>query len=143
MVKAIEARPDPATIDLGFTLLTLGEDTVLEVNDTRNWYDAFNRNHNGRAIEFARLFPVPGMNHCQSGPTTEQFDMLSALVDWVKNGRAPQAVVATACPGINPNVTVNWQTDGKPRSRPLCPYPQIATYRGSGYVNDAANCNCR
>jgi poly(3-hydroxybutyrate) depolymerase len=118
-------------------------DPVFSYNDTRNWYEALNRNHQGRAADFARLFPVPGMNHCQGGPATEQFDMLSALVDWVENGKAPQSVVATARTGANPDVPANWQTAGKPRSRPLCAYPQMATYQGHGDINDAASFSCR
>jgi hypothetical protein len=69
--------------------------------------------------------------------------MLSALVDWVENGKAPQSVVATARTGANPDVPANWQTAGKPRSRPLCPYPQMATYQGHGDINDAASFSCR
>jgi len=118
-------------------------DPVFSFNDTRNWYEALNRHHTGKADSFARLFPVPGMNHCQGGPATEQFDMLSAMVDWVENGKAPAQVVATARTGVNPDVPADWISQGKPRSRPLCPYPQQARYRGAGDVNDAASFSCQ
>ncbi|MFM2274275.1 MAG: hypothetical protein RL211_147 [Pseudomonadota bacterium] len=118
-------------------------DPVFSVNDTIRWYDGLNRNHGGNANTFARLFTVPGMNHCQGGPATEQFDMLSAMVDWVENGKAPAQVVATARTGVNPDVPADWISQGKPRSRPLCPYPQQARYRGAGDVNDAASFSCQ
>ena len=118
-------------------------DPVFSVNDTIAWYERLNQNHAGRADAFARLFTVPGMNHCQGGPSTEQFDMLSALVRWVEEGEAPGQVIATARPGVNPDVPVEWASNGKPRSRPLCPYPQQARYRGAGDINDAANFSCK
>ncbi|MEP6824279.1 MAG: tannase/feruloyl esterase family alpha/beta hydrolase, partial [Ramlibacter sp.] len=101
------------------------------------------RNNGGKAADFARLFTVPGMNHCQGGPATEQFDMLTAMVNWVEKGQAPQQVLAAARPGINPDVPVNWASNGKPRIRPLCPYPKQSHYKGSGDINDAANFSCQ
>jgi feruloyl esterase len=79
---------------------------------------------------WSRLFLVPGMGHCGGGSTLDQFDLLSAIVDWVENDRAPDSVTATgmAFPG---------------RSRPLCPHPQHAHYRGSGNPEDAAAFECR
>ena len=118
-------------------------DPVFSFNDTRNWYEALDKNHAGTAASFARLFPVPGMNHCQGGPATEQFDMLSALVQWVEKGVAPTQVIATSRPGINPDVPVAWTSMGKARSRPLCPYPKQARYKGSGDVNEAASFSCQ
>lgn len=118
-------------------------DPVFSVNDTINWYDALNRNHAGKAADFARLFTVPGLNHCQGGPATEQFDMLTALVNWVEKGQPPDSVVATARPGVNPDVPVSWQSNGTPRSRPLCPWPQQARYKGAGDINAAASFSCR
>ncbi|MEO6293865.1 MAG: tannase/feruloyl esterase family alpha/beta hydrolase, partial [Burkholderiaceae bacterium] len=118
-------------------------DPVFSFNDTRNWYEALDKNHANTAASFVRLFPVPGMNHCQGGPATEQFDMLTALVNWVEKGQAPEQVIATARPGRNPDVPANWTSGGQPRSRPLCPYPQQVRYRGAGDINDAANFSCQ
>lgn len=70
------------------------------------------------ASRFVRTFLVPGMNHCAGGPATDAFDGLSALVDWVERGRAPERLVArgtSVLPGLE---------------RPLCPYPRIARYTG-------------
>jgi feruloyl esterase len=81
--------------------------------------------------EFFRLFMVPGMNHCSGGPGTDHFDMLTAMENWVEKGTAPDRVVASH------------MTDGKvDRTRPLCPYPQVALYNGSGSTDDAANFAC-
>jgi feruloyl esterase len=82
--------------------------------------------------DFFRLFMVPGMQHCTGGPGPSRFDMLSALEQWVEHGVAPQQVVAA-------HVT-NGVTD---RTRPLCPYPQIAAYKGSGSTDEAGNFACK
>ncbi len=79
-----------------------------------------------------RLYMVPGMIECNGGPGTDTFDMLSVMRRWVENGQAPNEVLASRV------------EHGKViRTRPLCPYPQVATYRGSGSTEDAANFVCR
>lgn len=117
-------------------------DPVFSVNDSISWYEALSKNHAGKAQDFARLYTIPGQNHCQGGPSTDQFDMLSSLVNWVEKGQAPDRVLATARLGRNADVPTSWQTNGKPRSRPLCPYPLESRYLGAGDVNDAANFSC-
>jgi feruloyl esterase len=79
-----------------------------------------------------RLFMVPGMAHCGGGTGTSTFDMLGALEQWVEQGKAPDSIPASR--------VANGKTD---RTRPLCPYPQIATYKGSGSVDDAGNFVCK
>jgi hypothetical protein len=100
--------------------------------DTLGYYEKMSKDtSNGDATSWSRLYLVPGMGHCQGGTATlDRFDMLSAVVDWVEKGAAPDRVVATgpAFPG---------------RSRPLCPYPQHAQYSGHGDQNDAANFVCQ
>ena len=83
------------------------------------------------------------MNHCQGGPATEQFDMLTALVNWVEKGQAPDQVIATARTGFNPDVPSNWVSNGQARTRPLCPYHKQVRYKGSGDINDAASFSCQ
>jgi feruloyl esterase len=79
-----------------------------------------------------RLFMAPGMAHCAGGEGPNSFDMLTALEQWVEQGRAPERVVAAhATRGV------------VDRRRPLCPYPQIATYTGTGSVDEAENFVCR
>lgn len=118
-------------------------DPIFSPADTAAWYDALTRAHGGDARDFARLFIVPGMNHCRGGPATEQFDMLGALVDWVENGHAPERVIAKARGAgsnlVNPEVPANWSPA---RTRPLCPYPQVARYAGRGDPESAANFAC-
>jgi feruloyl esterase len=79
-----------------------------------------------------RLFMVPGMGHCGGGDGTSTFDMLSALEQWVEKGSAPDR--------INASHMTSGTVD---RTRPLCPYPQVAAYKGTGDTNDAANFACR
>jgi feruloyl esterase len=79
-----------------------------------------------------RLFMVPGMGHCGGGTGTATFDMMAALEQWVEQKKAPDSIPASR--------TVAGKVD---RTRPLCPYPQLATYKGSGDINDAANFSCK
>lgn len=79
--------------------------------------------------QFYRLFMVPGMFHCQGGYGTDEFDAITPLVEWVEQGTAPDQILAKQAEPA--------------RSRPLCPYPQIATYSGTGDVNGAANFSCK
>ena len=75
---------------------------------------------------------APGMAHCGGGDGPNTFDMVAALEQWVERGKAPDRIVASH--------TSNGTVD---RSRPLCPYPQAATYKGTGSTNDAANFECK
>jgi feruloyl esterase len=79
-----------------------------------------------------RLFMAPGMGHCGGGEGPNTFDMLAALERWVEEGVAPDAVLASRV--TNGAVT---------RTRPLCPYPQVATYTRTGSIDDAASFACR
>ncbi len=97
-------------------------DGVFSVVDTINWYEQLTANNGGDASDFARLFVVPGMNHCSGGPTTDQFDALTALINWVESDQAPGQLTATVNP-TNAELPESWS---RTRSRPLCPWPQIA-----------------
>jgi hypothetical protein len=77
--------------------------------------------------EIARLSLVPGMNHCSGGPSTDNFDVLTPLVDWVERGRAPERIggragAATPWPG---------------RTRPSCPFPRQARNGSHGNLETA------
>ncbi len=85
------------------------------------------------AQSFARLFLMPGANHCGGGIATSSIDAFSPMVSWVENGIAPASIVGTA-PANTP-----WPG----RTRPLCPYPQYAHYKGSGDIDLAENFECR
>ncbi len=111
-----------------------GSDPIFSPNDTIDYYQRVGVTAGGAANEsaFARLFIVPGMNHCSGGPATDAYDGLAAIVNWVENGRAPDSVTAST----------STTTAFASRTRPLCPYPQYAHYKGSGSVDDAANFTC-
>ena len=101
--------------------------------DTVDYYQRLARDNGGaeRLQQSSRLFLVPGMGHCAGGPATlDRFDLLTALVDWVEAGKAPDQVIATgpAFPG---------------RSRPLCAYPLHAHYDGKGDSEAASSFSCR
>jgi feruloyl esterase len=99
-------------------------DPVFSANDTIAWYRALLA-ADASAATYARLFLVPGMNHCSGGPATDRFNLLSALQSWVEGGRAPSSVVAAVDP-TNPDVVAQgWSSS---RTRPLCAYPKHAVF---------------
>jgi feruloyl esterase len=79
-----------------------------------------------------RLFMVPGMQHCRGGEGPNVFDMMPAISEWAEGGKPPAEVIAA-------HKTKEGTVD---RTRPLCPYPQIAKYKGSGSIDEAANFVC-
>jgi feruloyl esterase len=83
----------------------------------------------GKSIE---LYMVPGMNHCQGGPGTDNFDKMGAIEEWVAKGTAPDKIIAS-----------HLTSGAADRTRPLCPYPQVASYKGSGSTDEAANFVCK
>jgi feruloyl esterase len=78
-----------------------------------------------------RLYMVPGMGHCGGGEGPDTFDMMSALDSWVEKGQLPERIEASKV--VAGKVT---------RTRPLCPYPQVARYKGTGSIDAAANFAC-
>jgi feruloyl esterase len=114
-------------------------DPTFSFNDTVAWYEKLRQAHGGSADDFARLYAVPGMNHCSGGPATDRFDMLDPLVAWVEEGTPPDAVLASARSN-NAELPPSWSTS---RTRPLCPWPKVARYKGSGDVESADSFNCQ
>jgi hypothetical protein len=81
--------------------------------------------------DFFRLFMVPGMFHCGGGVGTSVFDAATPLLNWVESGTAPEHIAASRV------------VDGKvARTRPLCAYPAVARYKGTGSTDDAASFTC-
>ena len=107
-------------------------DPWFSAQETVRYYGLLGRDNPEVTLsDWSRLFLVPGMGHCGGGSrTVDQFDMLSAVVDWVEKRRAPDRVIATgkSVPG---------------ESRPLCPFPAHAHYSGGGDSREAANYSCR
>ncbi len=96
------------------------------------YYEAVTEKIGPPTPEFARLFMIPGMFHCGGGIGTSTFDTATPLVQWVEEGKAPASIPAAR--------VVNGQIV---RTRPLCAWPEIARYKGSGSIDDAANFTCR
>ena len=80
------------------------------------------------ARDSVRLFLAPGVLHCRGGAGPDRFDALTALENWVERGTPPASMIATKA-----NAQI---------SRPRCPYPQQARYKGAGDTNDPANFQC-
>ncbi|MDP9996501.1 feruloyl esterase [Variovorax boronicumulans] len=108
-------------------------DPAIPFAGTVKWFEQTQAKTN--AQDFVRFYPVPGMNHCVGGPATDKFEMLTPLVDWVEKGIAPNAITAEAS---NPAYFA-----APNRSRPLCPFPAVPTYNGTGNVDSAASFSCR
>jgi hypothetical protein len=120
-------------------------DPIFSSDDSVTYVEGLNAANGGSAADFARLYLIPGMNHCGGGPATDQFDMLTPLVNWVENGVAPDRVIANVrgpgnLGGANADIPATWSPS---RSRPLCPYPQVARYNGSGSLEIAASFTCQ
>jgi hypothetical protein len=81
------------------------------------------------ARPFFALYMVPGMGHCNGGVGCDKVDVFTALVNWVEKGIEPDAITGTA-------------SSGAPRTRPICRYPEVARYSGTGSIDDAANFMC-
>ena len=103
-----------------------------------DWYRTLNLNSGGTDTnyaptqQFARLFLMPGAQHCGGGPSTSTIDAFGAVVNWVENDTAPAKIIGTA-PAATP-----WPG----RTRPLCPFPAYAKYTGSGSIEDQSNFVC-
>jgi feruloyl esterase len=95
------------------------------------YYEQVSQRMGAGTSGFFRLFMVPGMFHCSGGVGADTFDKLGPLADWVERGTAPDAITASRVIG------------GKViRTRPLCAYPEVARYKGSGSTDDAASFAC-
>ncbi len=113
------------------------DDPAISPLSSINYFDAVSAREGGEETqEFYRLFLAPGVLHCGGGPGPNVFDTVSPLVQWVEQGRAPDSIVATKFTGDNP-------ANGVAVTRPLCPFPKFAEYKGRGSTNDAANFVCR
>jgi hypothetical protein len=117
----------------GKLLITYGwADAILQPRMGVEYYEKAAAANGRDATDFMRLFMIPGMAHCAGGLGPDQYDAVTAVIDWVEKGVAPDSLVASKI--VNGEVT---------RSRPLCPYPQVARYRGQGSTDTAASFECR
>jgi feruloyl esterase len=109
-------------------------DQQIPTGSSTRFYQAMEAHAGDRAKldPYYRMFMVPAMGHCGGGAGTTTFDMLTSLEQWVEGGKAPASIPASR--------VVNGKTE---RTRPLCPYPQVATYSGHGSTDEAANFACK
>jgi len=108
-------------------------DQLIQPYNSIDYFTSVRQKMGGRETDdFARLFMAPGMQHCAGGVGPNTFDAVSALELWVEKGTKPAQLDATH--------RTNGVVD---RTRPLCPYPQVATYKGSGSIDDAASFVCK
>jgi len=124
-------------------------DSGISPLNSINYYESVqNKMGMQDADSFLRLYMVPGMQHCGGGPGPDVFGQMGfstsndpqhniylALEQWVEKGSAPSTVIATKQAGEGTNAAVKM-------TRPLCAYPQVSKYKGSGDTNDAANFTC-
>lgn len=106
---------------------------VAELNPLTGvrYYESVTQRLGPSTTDFFRLYMVPGMFHCNGGVGVSTLDALTPLVQWVEKGTAPEFIIGSRV------------VDGKvDRTRPLCPYPQVAKYKGSGSIDDASSFVC-
>jgi feruloyl esterase len=112
----------------GKLLLTHGwADTGITPENTIWYYDSVLETMGRNQSDWVRLFMAPGMGHCGGGPGVNTFDSIGTLENWVEKGMAPDQMMGRGAEGL---------------TRPLCPYPQYAEYKGTGSLKDAANWTC-
>ena len=142
-LKAFKARGGKLILYHGWN------DAALPPVNTINYFQSVVAKMGQReAGSFVRLYMVPGLQHCFGGPGPDSFgafltpdesdaqhDMTKALEQWVEQGIAPDQIIASKRRSTDPKVPAV-------RTRPLCPYPQVARYKGSGGTDDAANFVC-
>jgi feruloyl esterase len=108
-------------------------DQLIPPENSVNYYTSVVKAAGGTAktADRVRLFMVPGMNHCRGGEGPNEFDVVGAMEQWVEQKKAPDELIASH--------RTKGQVD---RTRPLCPYPQVAKYKGAGSIDEAANFVC-
>jgi len=134
LMNSNDPNLDPFLASGGKLLLYHGwNDPGIPAMGTVNYYESVRASVGAeKADTGVRLFMVPGMNHCRGGVGTDRFDAVSALDRWVSQDQAPERIEAERVVG---GETV--------RTRPLCPYPQVAVYDGTGSTDLAENFVCR
>jgi feruloyl esterase len=115
-------------------LYTGWADPLIPAADLLHYYEGMQKKMGGAqaTVDFARLFMVPGMGHCSGGNAPTRFDALAALEPWVEHATPPSTMIAAQ--------VVEGETK---RTRPLCVYPQVAKWNGTGNPDDAASFSCR
>jgi feruloyl esterase len=132
-INAVNPDLSPFKARGGKLLLYHGwNDTAISPGNSINYYSNVLSKMGQKQDAWVRLFMAPGMQHCGNGPGPNQINYMGALERWRESGVAPDQLIASHVTGNRVDMT-----------RPLCPYPQIAQYKGVGSTNDAANFACK
>jgi feruloyl esterase len=110
-----------------------GSGGAISALNTVAYYESVVKQMGPNQGDWFRLFVVPGMDHCGGGTGPNQFNKVAALERWREQNEPPKSITAAR---VNESGVIDM-------TRPLCPYPQQAVYRGSGSINDAANFTCK
>jgi feruloyl esterase len=133
-INALNPDLKPFFVHGGKLLMYHGwADPQISPLNATTYYESVKRTIGGADIGANfRLFMAPGMAHCGGGEGPNDFDKIGTLEQWVEKGKAPDQIVASHAKGGVVD-----------RTRPLCPYPQVATYKGSGSIDEAASFVCK
>jgi feruloyl esterase len=134
-INAIDPNLKPFVGHGGKLLLYHGwNDQLIAPRNAVNYYQSVLDTMGGasKVADSVRLFMVPGMNHCQGGDGPGVFDTVSVMEKWVEQGQPPDQIVAS-----------HVSSGAVDRTRPLCAYPKVAQYKGSGSTDDAADFVCK
>ena len=150
ILNATDANLAPFRAHGGKLVLYHGwnDPAISALNSIDYWQSVRAKLGAAEAESFLRLYMLPGVQHCSGGPGPDfasaldaagphdaQHNVVTALEAWAEQGTAPSAIIATKYVSDDP-------AKGAKLSRPMCPYPQSAHYKGSGDTNDAANFVC-
>lgn len=108
------------------------DDQLIAPENSINYHASVLKKMGSKQEDWYRLFMVPGMQHCGGGTGPNQINWMGAIERWREAGSAPEQIIAAHVAAATVDMT-----------RPLCPYPQVATYKGVGSVNDAASFSCK
>jgi feruloyl esterase len=134
LIDATDPNMKPFFAHKGKLLMYHGwSDQAIAPLNSVHYYESVVKNLGGekKASDDVRLFMVPAMGHCGGGEGPNDFDKMTAIQNWVEQGKAPETMIAShSTKGV------------EDRTRPLCVYPKVAKYKGSGSTDDAANFTC-
>lgn len=107
-------------------------DSTIPFGHTVLYYNEVLKTMGKNQDDWFKLYLEPGMAHCSGGPGPDQFNKMGVIERWRESGQAPDTILASHVTGTSVDMT-----------RPLCAYPKVPVYSGTGSTNDAANFSCK